>query len=115
MGKLTTHVLDTARGVPGAGMAFTLYHVAQTRRRVTHGFTDADGRADAPLLDEAAFTTGTFELVFDVGRYFAAQDVATDDPPFLSEVAIRFTLAKDQHYHVPLLVSPWSYNTYRGS
>lgn len=115
MGRLTTHVLDTARGRPGAGIAYTLYRIDGDREQVGAGVTDADGRAPRPLLDERAFEPGTYELVFDVGAYFGATPAAAGEPPFLGDVVLRFTLADDAHYHVPLLVSPWSYTTYRGS
>lgn len=116
MGKLTTHVLDTAQGRPGAGIGFRLFRVAgDGRELVKEAATNADGRADAPLLSEDEFTTGTWELEFDVAAYFAAQPVEVADPPFLDHIILRFSTAADEHYHVPLLVSPWSYSTYRGS
>ncbi|MEO0998374.1 MAG: hydroxyisourate hydrolase [Pseudomonadota bacterium] len=115
MGRLTTHVLDTAAGTPGAAMAYEFYRVGSDRERLTAGVTNADGRTDQPLLDDDAFAAGSYELVFDVGAYFERTGAATADPPFLDRVTLRFTLAADEHYHVPLLVSPWSYSTYRGS
>lgn len=116
MGKLTTHVLDTAQGRPGAGIAFRLYRVVEDGRElIREAATNEDGRADAPLLSEDEFSPGTWELEFDVADYFAGQPVRTADPPFLDRVMLRFTTAADEHYHVPLLVSPWSYATYRGS
>jgi 5-hydroxyisourate hydrolase len=116
MGKLTTHVLDTAQGKPGAGIAVRLFRVtARGRELVTETGTNADGRTAAPLLDEGSFATGTWELEFEVAAYFAGQALDLADPPFLDRVTLRFSTAADEHYHVPLLVSPWSYSTYRGS
>ncbi|MGI9301349.1 MAG: hydroxyisourate hydrolase [Gammaproteobacteria bacterium] len=115
MGRLTTHILDTAQGRPGAGVRIELYAVGSDLRHVKTLVTNADGRTDEPLLEGDAFETGTWEIVFNVGAYFAAAHVPVADPPFLDRIAIRFTMAADQHYHVPLLVSPWSYSTYRGS
>ena len=115
MGDLTTHVLDTAQGRPGAGIRVELFDVNDGRRRVTSVRTNQDGRCDAPLLDGDAFRPGQWELVFHVGEYFARTDLPTADPPFLDRVTIRFGIADDAHYHVPLLVAPWGYTTYRGS
>jgi 5-hydroxyisourate hydrolase len=119
MGRLTTHVLDTAQGRPAAGIEIELWRLddAGERRlplRVVR--TNADGRTDGPLLEGEALSTGTYELVFGVGEYFARQPVTTDEPPFLDRVPVRFGIADPAgHYHVPLLVSPWAYSTYRGS
>lgn len=116
MGRLTTHVLDTARGVPGAGVTIELYRTGETRELVTRIETNADGRCDGPLLEGEALTRGTYELIFHIGAYFAATELALADPPFVDEVVLRFGVADPvAHYHVPLLVSPWSYTTYRGS
>ena len=116
MGRLTTHVLDTARGRPGAGIRVDLYGLDGERRHIASVVTDADGRCAAPLIEGADFVTGAYELVFAVGDYFRAAGVAAGEPPFLDEVSVRFSVAApDEHYHVPLLVSPWSYTTYRGS
>ena len=117
MGRLSTHVLDTANGRPARGVAIELFAVGgEGRRSVLRTVTNADGRTDAPLMTGDAFRAGTYELVFDVGAYFKGLGAATADPPFLDLVPIRFTVAEpDGHYHVPLLVSPWSYSTYRGS
>lgn len=116
MGTLTTHVLDTAQGKPGAGIRVELFALdAGARRWVKSLVTNADGRGDEPLLAGDAFRTGVWELVFHVGAYFAQQDVALSDPPFLDRVPVRFGIAEDAHYHVPLLVSPWGCTTYRGS
>jgi 5-hydroxyisourate hydrolase len=117
MARLTTHVLDTARGCPAAGMQVELWSIAgEQRARVGATRTNADGRCDAPLLDGAAGRPGVWELAFHVNDYFAAAGVAVDDPPFLDVVCIRFGIADAAgNYHVPLLVSPWAYSTYRGS
>lgn len=117
MGGLTTHVLDTAAGRPGAGMKITLYRVvAGEHRPVKEIVTGADGRGDGPLLEGVAFESGRYRLVFAAGAYFRARGVALPDPPFVDEVVIDFGVADaSAHYHVPLLVSPWSYATYRGS
>jgi 5-hydroxyisourate hydrolase len=117
MGRLTTHVLDTAHGRPAAGVAISLYRCDGDRReRIDTRRTNADGRCDAPLLADAAFTAGRYELEFALGDYFAALGVALPTPPFLDVVVLRIGIADpDAHYHVPLLASPWSYSTYRGS
>ena len=115
MGRLTTHVLDTAQGKPGAGIKIDLFKMGSERHHVKTMVTNKDGRTDTPLLDENRFTAGTWELVFAVDQYFSAQGFALPDPPFLDQITIRFTISNDSHYHVPLLVSPWSYSTYRGS
>jgi 5-hydroxyisourate hydrolase len=117
MGKLTTHVLDTAHGCPAAGMRVSLHRIDDG---VSHELKtlvlNAEGRADAPLLEGAEHRPGRYRLVFAVAAYFAARGTALAEPPFLGEVPLDFGLAAaDQHYHVPLLVSPWSYSTYRGS
>ncbi len=111
MGKLTTHVLDTARGRPAAGVAVELRRDDELIGSAT---TNADGRTDHPLLEGEALVAGVYELVFDVGAYFGGDDSGA--PPFLGRVPVRFGIADpDAHYHVPLLASPWSYSTYRGS
>lgn len=115
MGRLTTHVLDTAHGKPGAGIRIDLYRDAAEKVHVKTVRTNVDGRTDSPLLDGDEFETGTWELVFAVDEYFARIETAVDEPPFLDRVTLRFTASRDAHYHVPLLVSPWSYSTYRGS
>ena len=115
MGKLTTHVLDTAQGKPGAGIQVELYSAAPERRLVASARTNDDGRCDAPLLQGDRFHTGRWELVFHVGEYFAGAGLTLPEPPFLDQVTVAFGIAADVHYHVPLLVSPWSYTTYRGS
>ncbi|MFT3790624.1 MAG: hydroxyisourate hydrolase [Rudaea sp.] len=115
MGRLTTHVLDTAHGIPARGMRVEL-HAAGSGERLASLRTNGDGRADAPLLDGDALRAGRYTLTFCVADYFRAQGVALPDPPFLDVVRIDFGVAEaEKHYHVPLLVSPWSYSTYRGS
>jgi len=116
MGKLTTHVLDTARGVPAAGMRVELVAIGAARELLKTITTNDDGRADAPLLEGSEFRQGRYELVFYAGDYFGAAALKLADPAFLDVVPIRFGIAEPEtHYHVPLLVSPWSYSTYRGS
>jgi 5-hydroxyisourate hydrolase len=117
MGRLSTHVLDTVSGKPAAGVAVELWRLEAdgSRSRVTAAQTNADGRTDAPLFDESAFVTGTYELTFAIGAYFRAAGLGADTP-FLDVVPIRFTMAEpDGRYHVPLVCTPWSYSTYRGS
>ena len=115
MGRLTTHVLDTAHGRPGAGIEIKLFSLANGRHLVASATTNADGRTAKPLLDGSTYLAGSYELEFLVGDYFGTTGADRGDPPFLDEVVIRVTLGGDGHYHVPLLVSPWSYTTYRGS
>jgi 5-hydroxyisourate hydrolase len=118
MGRLTTHVLDTARGQPGAGIAVTLYRNLDDRSYalIRDAVTNADGRCDEALLEGPAFAAGRYRLVFAVGIYFAKAGFALPDPPFVDEVVLDFGVADAAaDYHVPLLVSPWSYSTYRGS
>jgi len=117
MGKLSTHVLDTAAGLPAAGIAYRLERTAPgPRTELTRGVTNANGRNDAPLLGPAQLQAGCYELHFDVADYFRARGVALAEPPFLDVVTLRFGVADaGADYHVPLLVSPWSYSTYRGS
>lgn len=115
MGQLTTHILDTAHGIPAAGVDIRLYAFGEKRELRASATTNADGRSEHPLLQDTAMQTGTYELEFDVGAYFKARGVESREPAFLDTVVIRFAVHADQHYHVPLLVSPWSYSTYRGS
>jgi 5-hydroxyisourate hydrolase len=116
-GRLTTHVLDTARGRPADAVAIELIGDPDGERRTLASVrTNADGRTDAPLLADGALEPGAYELVFDVGAYFAGTGLDTGEPAFLGRVPVRFQVADpDAHYHVPLLASPWSYSTYRGS
>jgi len=117
MGRLSTHVLDTMNGKPAAGVTVELYALeGEARRLVKKVVTNADGRTDAPLLIGEEFRPGQYELVFQAGDYFRRLGAALPQPAFLDAVPIRFGLAEpDGHYHVPLLVSPWSFSTYRGS
>lgn len=117
MGKLSTHVLDTTQGKPGAGVQLALYAVADGERRlIKRASTNQDGRCDSPLLEGDAMQPGNYELVFAAGDYFAAQGVDLPSPRFIDQVTIAFGIAHaDQNYHVPLVVTPWSYSTYRGS
>jgi 5-hydroxyisourate hydrolase len=118
MGRLTTHVLDTAQGKPAAGVAIELRtaDLGGAGQLIATAVTNADGRTDAPLLQDEAFIPGAYQLTFRVGDYFAAQNVRLSDPPFLDVVPVWFQIADaEAHYHVPLLVSPWAYSTYRGS
>ena len=117
MGRLTTHVLDTASGQPAADLQFTLFRLdGETRTALLNGRTNADGRFDKPLLEGPALLPGGYELVFAAGDYFRSRGVELPEPPFLDLIPLRFGIADaDSHYHVPLLVSPWSYSTYRGS
>lgn len=110
--SLSTHVLDTAHGCPAEGMRIRLMD-AEGRLMAT-AVTNRDGRLDAPILPPDA-PAGIYELRFDVADYFARRGVALSEPPFLSEVPVRFGLTGSGHYHVPLLVSPYGYSTYRGS
>ena len=116
MGRLTTHVLDTAHGRPGAGIKIDLYRVSPRREQLAQVTTNADGRCDKPLLEGDGLKIGAYELVFHVGPYFAGNGMTLPEPRFLDEVVIRFGVARpDEHYHVPLLISPYGYSTYRGS
>jgi 5-hydroxyisourate hydrolase len=115
-GFLTTHVLDTARGCPAAGVRIELFWLDGARReKVAETITNADGRTDAPILPAADFATGAWELVFQAGDYLRATGQAGAEPLFLDAVPIRFGMAEEAHYHVPLLLSPYGYSTYRGS
>jgi 5-hydroxyisourate hydrolase len=115
MGRLTTHILDTTHGSPAAGVAIRLYTLDGARQLLASAVSNADGRTEKPLLDDEAMKTGSYELEFDIGDYFATRAVSVDDPAFLDTVLIRFSIKAEENYHVPLLVSPWSYSTYRGS
>jgi 5-hydroxyisourate hydrolase len=116
-GYLTTHILDTARGIPAAGITILLYRVSgNSHKKIAEAVTNADGRTDAPILDAANFKTGTYELIFQVGEYLRAAKLVEGEPLFLDEIPIRFGMDDaDAHYHVPLLLSPFGYSTYRGS
>jgi 5-hydroxyisourate hydrolase len=114
---LSTHVLDTMHGCPAAGMAVALFTTQGKSATLVRRFVlNADGRADGPLYDNQSLRMGTYRLVFDVAGYFRARGVQLPEPNFLDRVSLDFGVARtDEHYHVPLLVSPWSYSTYRGS
>ena len=114
---LSTHVLDTMNGCPAAGMEIALYSTdGDTATLIKSLVLNQDGRTDAPLFDNASLRVGTYRLRFDVAGYFKARGVELPEPNFLNQVSLDFGVAHvDQHYHVPLLVSPWSYSTYRGS
>ena len=112
MGSLTTHVLDTSVGRPGAGVRVVLRRDGEV---LVDTRTNADGRTDKPLLGGAGFQNGSYELTFHVGDYFRSCAAPLADPPFLDVIPLRFGIAQDAHYHVPLLVSPFGYSTYRGS
>ncbi|MDB5649223.1 MAG: 5-hydroxyisourate hydrolase [Hyphomicrobiales bacterium] len=117
-GRLTTHVLDTASGLPAAGVSISLAAIGADgqSRLISQAVTNADGRCDAPLLSGAAMHAGIYELVFETGSYFRGRGTALAEPAFLDRIPIRFGIGDaSAHYHVPLLVSPYSYSTYRGS
>jgi 5-hydroxyisourate hydrolase len=116
-GRLTTHVLDTANGHPAAGVRIELARLEAGRRQpLAEATTNRDGRCDVPLLAGDAFSPGHYELTFHVGAYFRAQGTALGEPAFLDAVPVRFGVARGgEHYHVPLLISPYGYSTYRGS
>ncbi|BDT57796.1 5-hydroxyisourate hydrolase [Massilia varians] len=117
MGKLSTHVLDTAHGRPGAGVKLDLYRLdPDARTLLKTEFTNSDGRCAAPLLEGELLRPGQYELVFHAGDYFAAQGVQLPAPRFLDRITIAFGVHDGtQNYHVPLVLTPWSYSTYRGS
>ncbi|MDO8986271.1 hydroxyisourate hydrolase [Cypionkella sp.] len=117
MGRLTTHVLDTAKGKPAAGVKIMLYRISGiSHNKIAETVTNADGRTDAPMLEGTALTAGVYELVFCAGEYLIASGQASAEVLFLDEIPIRFGVADPEgHYHVPLLISPFAYSTYRGS
>lgn len=116
-GRLTTHVLDTALGKPAAGVTITLYRVTgNSRAQIAQTVTNEDGRTDAPMLAGTALTAGVYELIFAAGDYLRATGQASGNTLFLDHIPIQFGVPDaDQHYHVPLLISPFAYSTYRGS
>ena len=118
-GKLTTHVLDTVQGIPAVSMEIELWLLTphdDARKLLKIVQTNANGSTDTPLLSESELEVGVYELIFDVGEYFTGQLIKTPQPHFLDRVPVRFGIADiHAHYHVPLLVSPWAYSTYRGS
>ena len=115
MGRLTTHVLDTANGRPAAGVAVRVCRAGDPERVLAATVTNADGRAPRPLLEGQAFVDGAYDIEFDIGAYFGSLDPQTRGAPFLDTVVVRVCLSGNADYHVPLLASPWSYTTYRGS
>jgi len=122
MGKLSTHVLDTLHGTPASGVQLSLYRLDDKssanpqRTLVKQTATNSDGRCDSPLLEGAAMQAGVYELDFAIGDYFAARNVPMPEPRFLDVVTLRFGIAApQQNYHVPLVATPWTYSTYRGS
>jgi len=114
-GYLTTHVLDTARGCPAEGLKIELYRLDDERRLLKTLVTNDDGRTDEQILPADAFETGEYELVFHAGDYLDAIGTPPESPRFLNVVPIRFGMSEAAHYHVPLLLSPFGYSTYRGS
>ncbi|MBL4806899.1 MAG: hydroxyisourate hydrolase [Rhodobacteraceae bacterium] len=115
MGKLTTHVLDTGAGKPAAGLKIELYRLTNGRQKLAGVVTNSDGRIDAPLLEGDSFQLGEYELVFHAGAYLDTTGQDLPDPKFLNIIPLRFGIAEDKHYHVPLLLSAYGYSTYRGS
>lgn len=117
MAQLSTHILDTSRGLPASGVRIDLYLIEQDQRsHLKTATTNSDGRTDAPLLSGDSIPAGIYELVFQAGDYFRSSGVTLNSPPFLDEVVIRFGIADASgKYHVPLLLSPFGYSTYRGS
>ncbi|APX91520.1 hydroxyisourate hydrolase [Halomonas sp. 1513] len=117
MGRLTTHVLDTSLGRPGHGIRIEVFRLeGEQRTRLGEVVTNDDGRCDAPILEGDAFSVGEYELLFHAGEYLTRQGVAGREPRFLDRIPLRFGVADaGEHYHVPLLLSPYSYSTYRGS
>jgi 5-hydroxyisourate hydrolase len=116
VGRLTAHVLDTALGKPAAGLAVSLRRAGKHGAALASAITNADGRCDRPLLEGGTMEAGAYDLVFEAGAYFDRLGVKLPEPKFLDQVVIRFGIADPEaHYHVPLLLSPYGYSTYRGS
>mgnify|MGYP003680473368 CR=1 FL=1 len=115
-GYLTTHVLDTARGCPAENIEITLYRIDGAERvEIARMRTNEDGRTDGPILPDDDFAPGIYELIFDAGAYLEATGAPGETPRFLNQIPIRFGMSRADHYHVPLLLSPFGYSTYRGS
>ena len=115
-GYLTTHVLDTATGLPASGLRIVLYRLTgEARDKIVEMETNSDGRTDSPILPQDSFETGQYELVFHAGAYLDASGTPPETPRFLDVIPLRFGMSEAQHYHVPLLLSPFGYSTYRGS
>lgn len=114
---LSTHVLDTMHGQPATGMTVSLYKIHQDTPRLIERYTlNKEGRTDRPLIADGELTVGKYQLVFHVADYFRTKNVTLPDPPFLDKITLDFGIADiHQHYHVPLLTTPWTYSTYRGS
>lgn len=117
MAGLSTHILDTSTGRPGSGIRICLHRLSEQQRTLIGEYTsNNDGRVDEPLLTQETASIGQYELTFYVGDYFRANGTPLADPAFLDDVVLRFAISDpSQHYHVPLLISPWAYSTYRGS
>lgn len=117
MGYLTTHVLDTANGIPASNVSMTLYELVDGQKKeLFKTITNDDGRCDQPILTEANFKKGVYELEFAIGNYYRVKNSELQEPLFLDDIVIRFGISDESsHYHVPLLVSPYGYSTYRGS
>ena len=116
MGRLTTHVLDTSSGKPAAGLKIELWSIAAKTELIKTATTNYDGRVDGAILEGDGFKAGTYELRFHAGPYLRSSGVKLDEPAFLDVIPIRFGISNlAQHYHVPLLLSPYGYSTYRGS
>lgn len=115
--KLSTHVLDTYHGTPGSGLTWSLHTMAESGdwKLLKKGVTNADGRTDGPLLEGVDLVTGVYRLSFEVGAYFRTRGLSLPEPSFLDTVVLQVSLLAGESYHVPLLTSPWSYSTYRGS
>jgi 5-hydroxyisourate hydrolase len=116
-GYLTTHVLDTARGLPAPEIKITLYKLTgNSHRKIAEAKTNADGRTDAPILPQGKLEAGNYELIFHAGDYLRSNELSTDEVQFLDQIPIRFGITNEEaHYHIPLLLSPYGYSTYRGS
>jgi 5-hydroxyisourate hydrolase len=115
VGRVTTHVLDVASGCPAAGLKIELWSHGKGQTHLRSMTTNQDGRTDAPILPESDFSPGTYELRFFAGDYLRGLGIRLDEPAFLDVIPICFGIADERHYHVPLLLSPYGYSTYRGS